>query len=94
FDDVSPRESFALKPGPSPHPGAQAGGKPYKCSECERSFCHRSSLRKHHLAHTGERAPTAGSHCSPPTSCLPPRGGVPCVSCPLASITPILCLYS
>uniref|UniRef100_A0A8C4XX81 C2H2-type domain-containing protein n=1 Tax=Gopherus evgoodei TaxID=1825980 RepID=A0A8C4XX81_9SAUR len=50
-----PRESFALKPGPSPHPGAQAGGKPYKCSECERSFCHRSSLRKHHLAHTGER---------------------------------------
>ncbi|XP_065254577.1 zinc finger protein 282-like [Emys orbicularis] len=50
-----PRESFALKPGPRPHPGAQAGGKPYKCSECERSFCHKSSLRKHHLAHTGER---------------------------------------
>ncbi|XP_044860100.1 zinc finger protein 777-like [Mauremys mutica] len=50
-----PGESFALKPGPRPQPGAQAGGKPYKCSECERSFCHRSSLRKHHLAHTGER---------------------------------------
>ncbi|XP_053873641.1 zinc finger protein 777-like [Malaclemys terrapin pileata] len=50
-----PRESLALKPSPRPHPGAQAGGKPYKCSECERSFCHKSSLRKHHLAHTGER---------------------------------------
>ncbi|CAM4525859.1 unnamed protein product [Caretta caretta] len=43
------------KHGPRPHPGAQAGGKPYQCSECERSFCHKSSLRKHHLAHTGER---------------------------------------
>uniref|UniRef100_A0A8C3XLS3 Uncharacterized protein n=1 Tax=Chelydra serpentina TaxID=8475 RepID=A0A8C3XLS3_CHESE len=50
-----PGESFAPKHGPRPHPGAPAGGKPYKCSECERSFCHRSSLRKHHLAHTGER---------------------------------------
>ncbi|EMP27712.1 hypothetical protein UY3_15187 [Chelonia mydas] len=50
-----PGESFTLKHGPRPLPGAQAGGKPYKCSECERSFCHKSSLRKHHLAHSGER---------------------------------------
>ncbi|XP_043363003.1 zinc finger protein 777-like isoform X4 [Dermochelys coriacea] len=59
---LQPGESFILKHGPGPHPGAQAGGKPYKCSECERSFCHKSSLRKHHLAHTGER-PYACTEC-------------------------------
>ncbi|XP_074841630.1 uncharacterized protein LOC142008350 [Carettochelys insculpta] len=45
----------ALEHDPQPLPGAQAGGKPYKCSECERSFCHKSSLRKHRLSHSGER---------------------------------------
>ncbi|NXU50358.1 ZN398 protein, partial [Turnix velox] len=39
---------------------AQAGGKPYKCSECESSFSHKSSLSKHQITHVGERPFTCG----------------------------------
>ncbi|KAM8952136.1 zinc finger protein 33A-like [Lycaon pictus] len=32
-----------------------AGGKPYKCSECEKIFSHKSRLIEHHRSHTGEK---------------------------------------
>ncbi|NWI15857.1 ZN398 protein, partial [Crypturellus soui] len=35
-------------------------GKPYKCSECESSFSHKSSLSKHQITHVGERPFTCG----------------------------------
>ncbi|XP_075775892.1 zinc finger protein 783-like [Pelodiscus sinensis] len=57
-----PGERAAPKHGPRPPAPGQAGSKPYQCSECERSFYHRSSLRKHHLSHTGER-PYACPEC-------------------------------
>nr|XP_012415634.1 PREDICTED: zinc finger protein 300-like [Odobenus rosmarus divergens] len=34
---------------------ALAGGKPYKCSECEKMFSHKSRLIEHHRSHTGEK---------------------------------------
>uniref|UniRef100_A0A8D0DUW7 Zinc finger protein 777 n=1 Tax=Salvator merianae TaxID=96440 RepID=A0A8D0DUW7_SALMN len=42
----------SLKPQPRPPPQP---GKPYKCSECESSFSHKSSLNKHQITHVGER---------------------------------------
>ncbi|KYO40896.1 zinc finger protein 777 [Alligator mississippiensis] len=45
-----------LKPQPRPPPA----GKPYKCSECESSFSHKSSLSKHQITHVGERPYTCG----------------------------------
>ncbi|NXL68785.1 ZN398 protein, partial [Chordeiles acutipennis] len=45
-----------LKPQPRPPPP----GKPYKCSECESSFSHKSSLSKHQITHVGERPFTCG----------------------------------
>ncbi|NWT99975.1 ZN398 protein, partial [Urocynchramus pylzowi] len=53
---VPRRPEHGLKPparGPPP-------GKPYKCSECESSFSHKSSLSKHQITHVGERPFTCG----------------------------------
>uniref|UniRef100_A0A8C9FL25 C2H2-type domain-containing protein n=1 Tax=Pavo cristatus TaxID=9049 RepID=A0A8C9FL25_PAVCR len=36
------------------------GVGPYKCSECESSFSHKSSLSKHQITHVGERPFTCG----------------------------------
>ncbi|NXK92281.1 ZN398 protein, partial [Formicarius rufipectus] len=46
----------SLKPPSRPPPP----GKPYKCSECESSFSHKSSLSKHQITHVGERPFTCG----------------------------------
>ncbi|KAF1611178.1 hypothetical protein FQV09_0013307, partial [Eudyptes chrysolophus] len=51
-----PRTSTRRKPQPRPPPP----GKPYKCSECESSFSHKSSLSKHQITHVGERPFTCG----------------------------------
>ncbi|KAF1546901.1 hypothetical protein FQV20_0002687, partial [Eudyptula albosignata] len=50
------RTSTRRKPQPRPPPP----GKPYKCSECESSFSHKSSLSKHQITHVGERPFTCG----------------------------------
>ncbi|XP_053115669.1 zinc finger protein 777-like isoform X3 [Hemicordylus capensis] len=52
-------EKRSLKPQPRPPPPP---GKPYKCSECESSFSHKSSLSKHQITHVGER-PYSCSEC-------------------------------
>ncbi|NXE30481.1 ZN398 protein, partial [Ardeotis kori] len=53
---VPRRPEHSLKPQVrSPPPG-----KPYKCSECESSFSHKSSLSKHQITHVGERPFTCG----------------------------------
>ncbi|NXK56843.1 ZN398 protein, partial [Chauna torquata] len=51
-----PRISTGRRPQPRPPPP----GKPYKCSECESSFSHKSSLSKHQITHVGERPFTCG----------------------------------
>ncbi|NXS90075.1 ZN398 protein, partial [Erpornis zantholeuca] len=48
---VAPRAPPSRPPPP---------GKPYKCSECESSFSHKSSLSKHQITHVGERPFTCG----------------------------------
>ncbi|NXJ99290.1 ZN398 protein, partial [Corythaixoides concolor] len=53
---VPRRPEHGLKPQPRPPPP----GKPYKCSECESSFSHKSSLSKHQITHVGERPFTCG----------------------------------
>ncbi|NWW96324.1 ZN398 protein, partial [Rhynochetos jubatus] len=53
---VPRRPDHGLKPQPRPPPP----GKPYKCSECESSFSHKSSLSKHQITHVGERPFTCG----------------------------------
>ncbi|NXV90044.1 ZN398 protein, partial [Calonectris borealis] len=53
---VPRRPEPGLKPQPRPPPP----GKPYKCSECESSFSHKSSLSKHQITHVGERPFTCG----------------------------------
>ncbi|NWV65275.1 ZN398 protein, partial [Malurus elegans] len=53
---VPRRPEHGLKP-PSRAPPP---GKPYKCSECESSFSHKSSLSKHQITHVGERPFTCG----------------------------------
>ncbi|NXN83401.1 ZN398 protein, partial [Bombycilla garrulus] len=50
------RPEHGLKPPARPPPP----GKPYKCSECESSFSHKSSLSKHQITHVGERPFTCG----------------------------------
>nr|XP_034963380.1 zinc finger protein 397-like [Zootoca vivipara] len=50
--------SVQLKPPLGIHPGPG----PYKCSECGKSFCRRSSLSQHHRIHTGEK-PYECSYC-------------------------------
>ncbi|NWU68069.1 ZN398 protein, partial [Pterocles burchelli] len=50
------RTSSRRKPQARPPPP----GKPYKCSECESSFSHKSSLSKHQITHVGERPFTCG----------------------------------
>ncbi|NWS47495.1 ZN398 protein, partial [Probosciger aterrimus] len=54
--EVPRRPEHGLKPQPRPQPP----GKPYKCSECESSFSHKSSLSKHQITHVGERPFTCG----------------------------------
>uniref|UniRef100_A0A8D0H258 Zinc finger protein 777 n=1 Tax=Sphenodon punctatus TaxID=8508 RepID=A0A8D0H258_SPHPU len=58
------RQSFpdkrSLKPQPRPPPPPPPAGKPYKCSECESSFSHKSSLSKHQITHVGERPYSCG----------------------------------
>ncbi|NXJ12846.1 ZN398 protein, partial [Odontophorus gujanensis] len=49
--------SFGILSAPARPP---APGKPYKCSECESSFSHKSSLSKHQITHVGERPFTCG----------------------------------
>ncbi|NXW39179.1 ZN398 protein, partial [Phaetusa simplex] len=49
---------FGRKRRPQPRPPPP--GKPYKCSECESSFSHKSSLSKHQITHVGERPFTCG----------------------------------
>uniref|UniRef100_A0A8C8SKW3 C2H2-type domain-containing protein n=1 Tax=Pelusios castaneus TaxID=367368 RepID=A0A8C8SKW3_9SAUR len=34
----------------------RAGEKPYRCAECDKSFCLKASLRKHQLSHAGQGA--------------------------------------
>ncbi|NXR71348.1 ZN398 protein, partial [Pycnonotus jocosus] len=53
---VPRRPEHGLKPPARPPPP----GKPYKCSECESSFSHKSSLSKHQITHVGERPFTCG----------------------------------
>ncbi|NXM93668.1 ZN398 protein, partial [Sylvia borin] len=53
---VPRRPEHGLKPPSRPPPP----GKPYKCSECESSFSHKSSLSKHQITHVGERPFTCG----------------------------------
>ncbi|NXF40747.1 ZN398 protein, partial [Nyctibius bracteatus] len=53
---VPRRPEHGLKPQARPPPP----GKPYKCSECESSFSHKSSLSKHQITHVGERPFTCG----------------------------------
>ncbi|NXY11377.1 ZN398 protein, partial [Pteruthius melanotis] len=53
---VPRRPEHSLKPPSRPPPP----GKPYKCSECESSFSHKSSLSKHQITHVGERPFTCG----------------------------------
>ncbi|NWU86372.1 ZN398 protein, partial [Onychorhynchus coronatus] len=55
---VPRRPEHGLKPPARPPPP----GKPYKCSECESSFSHKSSLSKHQITHVGER-PFTCSEC-------------------------------
>ncbi|NXY79942.1 ZN398 protein, partial [Glareola pratincola] len=50
------RTSTRRRAQPRPAPP----GKPYKCSECESSFSHKSSLSKHQITHVGERPFTCG----------------------------------
>uniref|UniRef100_A0A8D2L3B7 Zinc finger protein 777 n=1 Tax=Varanus komodoensis TaxID=61221 RepID=A0A8D2L3B7_VARKO len=50
----------SLKPQPRPPPAPAPPGKPYKCSECESSFSHKSSLSKHQITHVGERPYSCG----------------------------------
>ncbi|NWI54835.1 ZN398 protein, partial [Calyptomena viridis] len=52
----APRAGTRRKPPARPPPP----GKPYKCSECESSFSHKSSLSKHQITHVGERPFTCG----------------------------------
>ncbi|NXD39928.1 ZN398 protein, partial [Copsychus sechellarum] len=51
----APEGKFLAPPARPPPPG-----KPYKCSECESSFSHKSSLSKHQITHVGERPFTCG----------------------------------
>ncbi|NXH37354.1 ZN772 protein, partial [Myiagra hebetior] len=37
------------------HEQLHGGEKPHKCSECGKSFRHRSTLTQHRKIHTGER---------------------------------------
>ena len=36
------------------HMSTHSGEKPYKCSQCEKSFARKSKLDKHMMTHTGD----------------------------------------
>ncbi|XP_014380596.1 zinc finger protein 398-like [Alligator sinensis] len=79
---VLPAESTPPRHSPRAHPAA---GNPYSCPECERRFCHKSSLRKHLRSHGGGCGRSPLQKGSPARGPCKPRsqgaGAFQCLQC-------------